>query len=360
MLLPITLPLKLIEKTVKFSDSMFVFLIIISVPVVAVLAVPMTIVYAIEFVFTNYLHYILLILAIFATLCIIGYTIQKREQNDIKQKENLEKLNTNKQNRNSNKHKQNNRDKECEDRNEYTNSSKIIHAYDSGEDEDPLLQDAISIVVGSGQASTSMLQRRLKLGYARAARVMDQMEERGIIGSSDGSKPRRVLISKDDWLEIQLRCGDELFCDEFVPETGMLTGCKNRPELDDIGERIKLYNNKFDYMDGHDFEYFCADLLRKNGFDKVEVTKGSGDQGIDIIAFKDGIKYGIQCKCYANDIGNSAVQEAFSGRAFYRCHVAAVLTNRYFTSSAKELAENNGVLLWDRDRLNQLCEVLEH
>ena len=123
---------------------------------------------------------------------------------------------------------------------------------------------------------------------------------------------------------------------------------------------IRLLHEAINTIDGHDFEYFCADLLRKNGFNKVEVTKGSGDQGIDIIAFKDGIKYGIQCKCYANDIGNSAVQEAFSGRSFYRCHVAAVLTNRYFTSSAKELAENNGVLLWDRDRLNQLCEVLEH
>ena len=77
--------------------------------------------------------------------------------------------------------------------------------YDAAEDEDPLLQDAISIVVSSGQASTSMLQRRLKLGYARAARVMDQMEERGIIGPSEGSKPRRVLITKDDWMEIQLR-----------------------------------------------------------------------------------------------------------------------------------------------------------
>lgn len=77
--------------------------------------------------------------------------------------------------------------------------------YDAAEDEDPLLQDAISIVVSSGQASTSMLQRRLKLGYARAARVMDQMEERGIVGPSEGSKPRRVLITKDEWMEIQLR-----------------------------------------------------------------------------------------------------------------------------------------------------------
>lgn len=76
---------------------------------------------------------------------------------------------------------------------------------DASEDEDPLLNDAIQIVVSGGQASTSLLQRRLKLGYARAARVMDQMEERGIIGPSEGSKPRRVLITKDEWMEIQLR-----------------------------------------------------------------------------------------------------------------------------------------------------------
>lgn len=111
------------------------------------------------------------------------------------------------------------------------------------------------------------------------------------------------------------------------------------------------FNKPFDQMEGHEFEYYCADILGKNDFTNVEVTKGSGDQGIDIIAYKDGVKYGIQCKCYSSDIGNKAVQEAFSGKTFYECHVAAVLTNRYFTKSAKELAEKNGVLLWDRDML---------
>ena len=72
-------------------------------------------------------------------------------------------------------------------------------------DTDPLLNDAIDIVMETQMASASNLQRRLKLGYARAARVMDQMEERGIIGPSEGSKPRRVLITKDEWMEIQLR-----------------------------------------------------------------------------------------------------------------------------------------------------------
>lgn len=118
--------------------------------------------------------------------------------------------------------------------------------------------------------------------------------------------------------------------------------------------------NNFDYMEGHDFEYFCADILKKNGFSNVEVTQGSGDQGIDILATKDGIKYGIQCKCYSSDIGNKAVQEAFSGKTFYNCHVGAVLTNRYFTASAKELAEKSGVLLWNRDKLNELCGVIQN
>ena len=65
--------------------------------------------------------------------------------------------------------------------------------------------DAIDVVVEGGQASVSMLQRRLKLGYSRAARIVDQMEERGIVGPFEGSKPRQILISKEDWKEMKLR-----------------------------------------------------------------------------------------------------------------------------------------------------------
>lgn len=115
----------------------------------------------------------------------------------------------------------------------------------------------------------------------------------------------------------------------------------------------------YDTMEGHDFEYYCADLLRNDGFYNVEVTQGSGDQGIDILAEKAGIRYGIQCKCYSNNIGNKAVQEAFAGKTFYHCHVAAVLTNRYFTRSAKQLAEKDQVLLWDRDELERLVQNAE-
>ena len=79
---------------------------------------------------------------------------------------------------------------------------------DGDEEEDELFDEAVEVVVSSGQASVSMLQRRLKLGYSRAARLVDQMEERGIVGPFEGSKPRAVLITKSDWQERMARKRD--------------------------------------------------------------------------------------------------------------------------------------------------------
>ena len=74
---------------------------------------------------------------------------------------------------------------------------------DAADADDPVLEDAIKVVVELGQASTSLLQRKLKLGYSRAARIIDQMEERGIIGPYEGSKPRQVLITHDQLMEMR-------------------------------------------------------------------------------------------------------------------------------------------------------------
>ena len=71
-------------------------------------------------------------------------------------------------------------------------------------DEDELLPAAVDVVLETGQASVSMLQRRLKLGYSRAARLVDQMEERGIVGPFEGSKPRQLLITRAQWDEMQM------------------------------------------------------------------------------------------------------------------------------------------------------------
>ena len=112
-----------------------------------------------------------------------------------------------------------------------------------------------------------------------------------------------------------------------------------------------------DAMDGHEFEHYCAELLRQNGFENVEVTQASGDYGIDVLAEKDGVTYAIQCKCYSDNVGNHAVQEAHSGASYYGRMVAAVMTNRYFTAAAKETAARIHVLLWDRDKLLQMQQT---
>ena len=62
-----------------------------------------------------------------------------------------------------------------------------------------MLPAAVDVILETGQASVSMLQRRLKLGYARAARIVDEMEEKGIVGPFQGSKPRSILITKEQW-----------------------------------------------------------------------------------------------------------------------------------------------------------------
>ena len=94
------------------------------------------------------------------------------------------------------------------------------------------------------------------------------------------------------------------------------------------------------------YEEECANDLRQKGFQNVEVTRKSADQGIDVIAYKDGLKYGIQCKYYNNPVPNKAVQEAYAGAAFYGCDVAVVMTNSTFSDSATELAHRIGVKLW--------------
>ena len=71
------------------------------------------------------------------------------------------------------------------------------------DDADPLLNEAIEAVIETGQASTSFIQRRFKLGYARAGRIIDQMEQRGIISGYQGSKPREVLMSKERWNKLK-------------------------------------------------------------------------------------------------------------------------------------------------------------
>lgn len=120
--------------------------------------------------------------------------------------------------------------------------------------------------------------------------------------------------------------------------------------------RQRKIPDDIDRMEGHDFEFFCAGLLKKRGFMEVEVTRGSGDYGIDILAEKDGVTYAIQCKCYSAPVGVGAVQEAYAGRDYYDRMVGVVLTNQYFTTPAVEAAKKLKILLWDRGYLESMME----
>ncbi len=98
-------------------------------------------------------------------------------------------------------------------------------------------------------------------------------------------------------------------------------------------------------MNGYDYEYVVAQYLKKQGYKNVNVTKASGDYGIDITAYKDEHKYAVQCKCYSQPVGISAVQEVVAGKAMYNCDKAMVVTNNTYTNAAIELARKNDVVL---------------
>lgn len=123
---------------------------------------------------------------------------------------------------------------------------------------------------------------------------------------------------------------------------------------------VRVYKRKkmgfLDDLEGHEFEYFCAKLLKESGFIEVEVTKGSGDYGVDILAEKDGVTYAVQCKCYTDPVGVKAVQEAYAGRDYYDRMVGAVMTNQYFTAPAVNAARKLKILLWDRGYLENMME----
>ena len=73
------------------------------------------------------------------------------------------------------------------------------------ETDDDIIEKAIDMIVETGQASTSSLQRKFKLGYSRAARIVDELENMGIVGPPEGSKPRKVIITKMQWAERKMR-----------------------------------------------------------------------------------------------------------------------------------------------------------
>lgn len=188
----------------------------------------------------------------------------------------------------------------------------------------PLFIYAVDCAIVDEYISTSFVQRTLRVGYMQASKIMEEIESHGLVEpwSEKNHGQRKLLISATAWQQI-------------------------RPTLLSKDASGTLPSK----MDGHQFEHYCADLLLQNGFTNATVTQASGDFGVDVLAEKDGVTYGIQCKYYMDKVGNHAVQEALSGAQYYHCMVAAVMTNNYFTPAAIETAKKTNVLLWDREKL---------
>ena len=128
--------------------------------------------------------------------------------------------------------------------------------------------------------------------------------------------------------------------------------------INGVKENETVTISDVDSMNGVEFEGFVAKMFDKLGY-TTEVTKASGDQGVDVIAKKDGKVLGIQAKCYSGVVGNHAIMEVVAGMNYYECNCCMVVTNSVFTAAAKELARANHVELWERNDLKEQMELLE-
>lgn len=226
-------------------------------------------------------------------------------------------------------------------------SENVITPIDTTDftDFDFFLHAGIVSITDPDHDKLRLIQRHLGIGFSHAARLCDILYYYKVLKS-----------------DCEKQCGYVYYnaimnLDSFIKLTDSFHG--HMPEdstsenLDCItGDELLNPSN----MSGPEFEERCAELLRKNGFINVIVTKKSGDHGADVLAEKDGISYAIQCKYYSSTVGNSAVQEAFYAKAFYGKDIAVVMTNSYFTRPAQEEAAKIHVKLWDKDTLRSLLK----
>lgn len=123
----------------------------------------------------------------------------------------------------------------------------------------------------------------------------------------------------------------------------------------DIEEKLR----EVDQMDGEQFETFLRYIFKDLGY-YTEKTAKVGDYGADLILLKDGFKIAVQAKIYrTKKVNLRAVQEVHASLKRYVCDKGIVITNNYFTQSAKNLANDTGVELWDRDKLSEVMLSLK-
>ena len=184
---------------------------------------------------------------------------------------------------------------------------------------------------------------------------------------SDSTEAARYIIATNDVNLVNYRISDtkkKLILSSLehcgiISKTGQLLMNRTDFEIFLSGDGAKTdISENIDTMSGIEFEQYCVRLLIANGFTNVSTTSASNDQGVDILAEKEHVKYAIQCKCYSSQLGNTPIQEVNAGKQFYKANVAVVMTNSSFTSGGKDAATATGVVLWDRDIILQMAEKL--
>lgn len=217
-----------------------------------------------------------------------------------------------------------------------------------------LLVRAIREVAMEQEASVVAIQRAFGAEniYNQAGMYLDCLIDAGIVEESNtyGTITRKVVITEGQAEQI------------IIPQMQRYPKKWGKEEIvAQLKKEVSIMLSDFwtgiDTMSGLQFEEWCVELLEKLGYEKVETTKASGDQGVDILAERDEVPYAFQCKCYATVLGNTPIQEVYAGLRFYNCNVGVVITNRSFTSGAKDLAKATGVLLWDREKLKKLMKI---
>lgn len=222
------------------------------------------------------------------------------------------------------------------------------------------------------QAALISLTVQIAAEHARALYIKSkQLVSVDAYGNRDASRYYEEIlyfmthvILKDQRF-IDLARSNFPIADPFVSSaTGIGRGTLHRIMGQEIIEFIDSYETltgtiepDWDSITPLEFEALCAQKMEKAGW-RAQLTKGSGDQGADVICHKGDISVVLQCKLYSSPIGNKAVQEAFAARSYYNLGHAAVVSNQPYTKSATELAGMTGVLLLHLHDLDGIDEQI--
>lgn len=216
-----------------------------------------------------------------------------------------------------------------------------------------LLAIAIQGVIVENSPTVSAVEKALgpKNNYRQSTKYLDYMLDAGVV-VEDVYRNRKIAITPG-----QARCIIIPKLMNYPADWGVSQVVERLKH--DVIVMLSDFWSEVDTMSGTEFEEWCKKLLENLGWTEVELTKATGDQGVDITAVKDEVPYAFQCKCWASDLGNTPVQEIYAGLRFYHRNVGVVITNRYFTQGAKDLAAACDILLWDRDRLKRMIEQVK-